>query len=177
MGYERGGNYTIRNASESNNSSKGIYSMKVKCPFRRRSVPSGISWKVMVRCEMHNHKISEDLEGHDILECLKDHERKFVNDMMKYNKAPRHIVVALKNKDPKNLRSVTQVYKARSTYKICKRGPLTEMQMLLSLILKEKYMCWTRNRDNSDVVVDIFWTHPNSVKFLNMFHLVSNITA
>lgn len=68
--------------------------------------------------------------------------------------------------------SVTQVYKTRATYKMSKRGPLTEMQMLLNLIHGEKYMCWTRNRDDSNVVADIFWTHPDSVKLLNMFYLV-----
>ena len=52
------------------------------------------------------------------------------------------------------------------------RGSMTEMQMLLSLIHQEKYMCWTRNREDSDIVADIFWTHADSVKLLNMFHLV-----
>ncbi|XP_058774347.1 uncharacterized protein LOC131648622 [Vicia villosa] len=161
MGCERGGNYKRRYASEITNSSDGIYSMKVKCQFRLRYIPSGPSWKV-----------DNDLEGHNILGRLKDHERKFVNDMTKYNMAPRYIIVALKDKDPENLMSISQVYKSRSTYKIGKRGTLIEMQMLLSLIHKEKYTCWTKNRDNSDIVGDIFWTHPDSVKFLHIVHLV-----
>lgn len=86
--------------------------------------------------------------------------------------APSYIVYALKDKDLGNLISVTQVYKAKATYDASKRGSLTEMQMLLSLIHREKYMCWTKNMEESNVVVDIFWTHPGSVKLLNMFHLV-----
>ncbi|XP_058773970.1 uncharacterized protein LOC131648204 [Vicia villosa] len=121
---------------------------------------------------MHNHKLSKDLEVHDILGRLKDQERNFVNDMTKYNMAPRYIVAAFKHKDQKNLTSVTQVYTTRATYRTSKRGALAKMQMLLSLIHKEKYMCWTRNRDKSDVVTDIFWTYLDSVKLLNMFHLV-----
>ncbi|XP_058733798.1 uncharacterized protein LOC131605466 [Vicia villosa] len=90
--------------------------MKVKCPFRLRYVPSGIGSNVIIRCEMHNHKLSKDLEGHDILDRLKDHERQFTDDMTKYNMTQRYIVAALKDKDSENLTSVTQVYKARATY-------------------------------------------------------------
>lgn len=89
--------------------------------------------------------------------------------MTKYHMAPQYIVPALKDKDPRNLTSVTQVYKTRATYNMSKRGSLTEMQMLLSLVCKKKYMCLTRNMN---VVADIFWTHPDSMKLLNMFHLV-----
>lgn len=85
--------------------------MKVKCPFRLRSVAGGIGWKVIVKCELHNHKISKDLEGRDILGHLKDHKRQFMNHMMKYNMAPRYMVAALKDKNPENFISVTQVYK------------------------------------------------------------------
>lgn len=112
------------------------------------------------------------MEDHDIFDHLKDHERQFVNDMTQYNMTPRYILAALKDKYPENLTSVTQVYKAKTTYNTSKRGPLTEMQMLSSLIHKEKYTCWTRNRENSNVVADIFWTHLDSVKLLSIFHLM-----
>lgn len=105
--------------------------MKVKCPFRLRYVANGSGWKIMVRCGLHNHKLSKNLDDHDILGLLKDHERQFVNDMTKYNMTPKYIVVALKDKDPENFTSVTQVYKARSTYNMRKRGSSTKMQMLL----------------------------------------------
>lgn len=62
---------------------------------------------MVVRCEFQNHKLSENLDGHDILVCLKVHERQFMNDMMKYNMASWYIVSALKDKDPENLISVT----------------------------------------------------------------------
>lgn len=137
--------------------------MNVKCPFRLRSVTCGSTWKVIVRRELHNHKIYKNLEGHDILDRLKDHERQFMNDMTKYNTTQRYIVVALKDKGPENLTSVTPVYKARATYNASKRDPLTKMKMPLSLIHKEKYMCCTRNREYLNVVADIFWTHPDLV--------------
>ncbi|XP_050914752.1 uncharacterized protein LOC127129644 [Lathyrus oleraceus] len=151
--------------------------MKVKYHFRLRSAHNGSSWKVIVRCEFHNHKLSRDLEGHVILGCLKVHERQFVNNMMKYNMTPRYIVSTLKDKDVENLASVIQMYKARDTYNASKKGLLTKMQMLLSLIHKEKYMCWTRNRKDLNVIADIFRTHPALVKLLNMFHLVPATAA
>ncbi|XP_058733650.1 protein FAR1-RELATED SEQUENCE 5-like [Vicia villosa] len=170
MGCDRGGNYKKKHedATPSNDNS----TMRLRCPFRLRSVPSGIGWKVVVKCGMHNHILDKDMLGHDILGRLKDDERKFVNDMTKYNMAPRYIVSALKDKDPENLTSITHIYRARATYRLGKRGAVTEMQMLLSLIHQEKYMCWSRNKENSDIVADILWTHPDSIKLLNMFPLV-----
>lgn len=146
--------------------------MKVKCPFRLRFALSCSGWKVIFRCGLHNHKLFKNLEGHYILGHLKVHERQTVNDMTKYNMAQRYIVASLKDKDPKNITSVTHVYKAIATYNTNKRGSLTEMQMLLTLIHREKYMCYNKNKEDSNVVVDIFWTHLNSVKLLNMFYFV-----
>ncbi|XP_058772442.1 uncharacterized protein LOC131646426 [Vicia villosa] len=95
MGCERGGNYKRINAFETTNSSDGIYSMKVKCAFRLRSIPSGINWKVIVKYRTHNHIVDNDLEVHNILGHLKDHERKFVNDMTKYDMALRYRIPLL----------------------------------------------------------------------------------
>ncbi|XP_050888713.1 uncharacterized protein LOC127093856 [Lathyrus oleraceus] len=172
MSCEKRENYKRKNASESNNSSEGIYNMNVKCPFRLRSVTCGGTWKVIVRRELHSHKIYKNLEGHDILDRLKDHERQFMNDMTKYNTTQRYIVAALKDKGPENLTSVTPVYKARATYNASKRGPLTKMKMPLSLIHREKYMCCTRNREYLNVVADIFWTHPDLVYRLPLLEIV-----
>ncbi|XP_058742359.1 uncharacterized protein LOC131614827 [Vicia villosa] len=86
--------------------------------------------------------------------------------------APRYIVSALKDKDLENPTSITQIYRARATYRLGKRGALTEMKILLSLIHREKYICWSRNKENSNIVADIFKTCLDSVKLLNMFPLV-----
>ncbi|XP_050875735.1 uncharacterized protein LOC127079397 [Lathyrus oleraceus] len=75
-----------------------------------RSASSGSGWKVIVRCGLHNHKLSKDLEARDILGHLKVHEKHFVNDITKYNMTTRYIVAALKDKDPENLTNVTQMY-------------------------------------------------------------------
>lgn len=96
---------------------------------------------MIIRCGLHNHKLSKNLEDYDILNRIKVNERYFVNDTTKYTMTPWCIVATLKEKDPENITSVIQVYKVRDTYIASRRGPLTEMQMLLTLIHREKYMC------------------------------------
>ncbi|XP_058760449.1 uncharacterized protein LOC131633780 [Vicia villosa] len=124
---DKGRNYKKKNEVAA--PSDGNSTMRLRCTFRLRFVQSGIGWKVVVKCGMHNHRLDKDLVGHDILGRLKYDERKFVNDMTKYNMAPRYIVSVLKDKYPENLTSITQIYRARVTYRLGKRGALTEMQM------------------------------------------------
>ncbi|XP_073226861.1 protein FAR-RED IMPAIRED RESPONSE 1-like [Cicer arietinum] len=92
--------------------------------------------------------------------------------MTKYKLAPRFILNALKERNKANLTIPSQIYKARSTYRSSLRGPYTEMQHLLKLIQQENYVYWTRRRENSDVLRDIFWTHTDCIKLLNTFHFV-----
>ncbi|XP_073223344.1 protein FAR1-RELATED SEQUENCE 8-like [Cicer arietinum] len=51
-------------------------------------------------------------------------------------------------------------------------GPRTDMQHLLKLLEAEKYTCWSRTHEDSNVVRDMFWTHTDSITLLNMFPLV-----
>ncbi|XP_058783489.1 uncharacterized protein LOC131658179 [Vicia villosa] len=85
---ERGGKHKNKNVIEGN------YTMKVKCSFKLRYVPSESNQKVTIKCGFHNHILAKDLDEHDVLGHLKDYERKFVTDMKKYNMAPGYIVVA-----------------------------------------------------------------------------------
>ncbi|XP_058733832.1 uncharacterized protein LOC131605502 [Vicia villosa] len=97
MGCDRGGNHKKKNEVVA--PSDGNSTMRLRCPFRLGSVPSGIGWQVGVKCGMHNHKIDKDMLGHDILGRLKDDERKFVNDMMKYNMAKISKNISMKCKE------------------------------------------------------------------------------
>lgn len=67
---------------------------------------------------------------------------------------------------------MVHMYKENLTYQFTIRGTLIKMQYLLILIHDEKYMCWTKNKEDSDVMTDIFLTHLDFVRLLNMFHLV-----
>lgn len=57
MGNERGENYKKKFVVAWN------YTMKVKCPFMLKFMPSESNWKVTVRCGFHNHMLATDLNG------------------------------------------------------------------------------------------------------------------
>ena len=52
------------------------------------------------------------------------------------------------------------------------RGNRTYIKQLLTLINDESYVSWSRIRHDSDIMRDINWAHPDSVKLLNLFPIV-----
>ena len=52
------------------------------------------------------------------------------------------------------------------------RGSRTELQHLMMLLDRDNYIHWSRCQEESEVVSDLFWTHPDSVKLLNAFNIV-----
>ncbi|XP_058760098.1 PKS-NRPS hybrid synthetase cheA-like [Vicia villosa] len=115
------------------------------CPFKIRSTPAKdeSGWKVDVKCGVHNHGLPDRLEGHSFVE-----------------------------RDPENVTRITQIYKHKSVIEAEIRGPRSEIQHLLKLIEEANYVYWSRKRDDCEVVRDIFWAHPDSVKLLNLFPTV-----
>lgn len=103
---------------------------------------------------------------------LTEEDKKHVDELTKYHVAPRHILSSLRDRDTENVTSIYQIYKRRSTYRKNLMGPRTDMQHLLKLLEAEKYTCWSRTHEDSNVVRDMFWTHTDSITLLNMFPLV-----
>jgi len=68
--------------------------------------------------------------------------------------------------------TIKQLYNARYTYKRSVRGSRTELQQLMMLLERDQYIHWSRCYQDSEVVSDVFWTHPDSVKLLNAFSIV-----
>ncbi|GAU37897.1 hypothetical protein TSUD_163340 [Trifolium subterraneum] len=55
--------------------------------------------------------------------------------------------------------------------------PAMEMQDLVTMLqseqyVRKQYVYWHRRHKNSDIVKDIFWTHPDAIRLLNNFHFV-----
>lgn len=75
-------------------------------------------------------------------------------------------------RDLNNLTRITQIYKHMSKLQKDIRGPRTKIQHLFKLIKDASYTYYSRRIDDSDVVKDVFWVHPNSIKFLNTFSIV-----
>jgi hypothetical protein len=99
-------------------------------------------------------------------------EKQHVADLAKRHVAPRHILLSLQDNYPENVTRITQVYKHKSVIQKEIRGPRSEIQHLFKFIEDAGYVYWSRKKDDSEVVREIFWAHPDSVKLLNIFPIV-----
>ncbi|KAI5390184.1 hypothetical protein KIW84_075487 [Lathyrus oleraceus] len=168
FGCDKGGKHKI---SDSGTQSA---SKKCGCPFKIRSTPAkdGSGWKIDVKCGLHNHGLPDRLEGHSFIGRLTTDEKQHVADLAKRHVAPRNILLSLQDKFPENVTRITQVYKHKSVIEKDIRGPRSEIQHLFKLIEDAGYVYWSRKKDDSEVVREIFWAHPDSVKLLNIFPIV-----
>jgi len=125
-----------------------------------------------VICGLHNYALSHTLVGHPYAGRLNKDEHELVVNMTKSQVKPANILLTLKEKNAHNVTTIKQLYNARYTYKRPVRGLRTEMQQLMTLLERDQYIHWSRCHMSSEVVSDVFWTHPDSVKLLNAFHIV-----
>ncbi|KAI5385413.1 hypothetical protein KIW84_072129 [Lathyrus oleraceus] len=106
-------------------------------------------------------------------------EKQHVADLAKRHVAPRNILLSLQDKFPENVTRITQVYKHKSVIEKEIRGPRSEIQHLFKLIEDAGYVYWSRKQDDSEVVREIFWAHPDSppekwMSLPDMGYLIAN---
>ncbi|XP_017438319.1 protein FAR1-RELATED SEQUENCE 5-like [Vigna angularis] len=147
---------------------------KCGCSFRLKVKPSpdGDKWVLKVMCGHHNHELAEILVGHPYAGRLNISEQSLLVDMTKSKVTPANILLTLKENNDRNVTTIKQTYNARQAYKQSLRGSRTELQQLMMLLDRDKYIHWSRCADDSEVVNDIFWTYPDAVKLLNAFNIV-----
>jgi len=147
---------------------------KCDCPFRLQGKPisNGEGWVLKVICGLHNHDLTETLVGHLYAGRLRPDEHVLVVDMRKSLVKPSNILLTLKENNKNNVTTIKQLYNARYTYKRSVRGSRTELQQLMMLLERDQYIQWSRCYQDSKVVSDVFWTHPDSVKLLNAFSII-----
>jgi len=92
--------------------------------------------------------------------------------MTKSQVKPANILLTLKENKEDNVTTIKQLYNARYTYKQSLIGCRTKLQQLMMLLERNKYIHWSRCVEDSDVVSELFWTHPNAIKLLNAFNIV-----
>ncbi|XP_022642740.1 PKS-NRPS hybrid synthetase CHGG_01239-like [Vigna radiata var. radiata] len=143
-----------------------------QCPFKLRGKPKGHSWVLKVMCGYHNHELAETLVGHPYAGRLNAAEQSILIDMTKSQVKPANILLTLKEHNEDNVTTIKQIYNARYTYKRSLRGSRTEMQQLMMLLDKDKYIQHSRCLEDSDEVSDLFWTHPDSAHLVNSFNIV-----
>ncbi|KAL5193526.1 Protein FAR1-RELATED SEQUENCE 5 [Glycine soja] len=170
IGCERSGKYRCRKKEFIR---RDTGTRKCGCPFKLRCKPmvGGEGWMVKLICGVHNHELAKSLVGHPYAGRLTKAEKTLIADMKKSMVKLRNILLTLKEHNANNFTTIKQVYNARSAFRSSIRGSDLEMQHLMNLLECDQYIHWHRIKDE-DVVHDIFWCHPNSVKLVNACNLL-----
>ena len=114
----------------------------------------------------------DTLVGYPYVGRLKANEHSMLVDMTKSMVKPCNILRTLKENNKDNMTTIKQVHNARYLYKILVRGLRTEFQQLMMLLDCDNCVHWSTCHESSNIVSDIFWTHPDVVKLLNAFNIV-----
>ncbi|KAH1193794.1 putative protein FAR1-RELATED SEQUENCE 10 [Glycine max] len=170
IGCERSGEYKCRKKEFIK---RDTGTRKCGCPFKLRCKPvvGGEGWMVKLICGVHNHELAKSLVGHPYAGRLTKAEKTLIADMAKSMVKPRNILLTLKEHNANSCTTIKQIYNARSAFRSSIRGSDLEMQHLMKLLERDQYIYWHRIKDE-DVVRDIFWCHPDSVKLVNACNLV-----
>ncbi|XP_052726205.1 uncharacterized protein LOC108332571 [Vigna angularis] len=152
---ERGGKYRRYKAD----AVASVYdTRKCECPFRLKGKPclNGAGWVLKVMCGHHNHELAETLVGHPYAGRLNTSEKSLLVDMIKSKVTPANILLTLKQNNDRNVTTIKQIYNARHAYNRSLRGSRTELQQLMMLLDRDKYIHWSRCADDSEVVTDLY---------------------
>ncbi|KAL5193633.1 Protein FAR1-RELATED SEQUENCE 5 [Glycine soja] len=170
IGRERSGEYRCRKKEFVR---RDTGTRKCRCPFKLLGKPvvGGQGWMVKLISEIHNNELAKSLVGHPYAERLTKAEKTLIADMTKSMVKPRNILLTLKEHNANSCMTIKQIYNTRSAYRTSIRGSDTEMQHLMKLLERDQYIHWHRLK-NEDVVLDIFWCHPDAVKLDNACNLV-----
>ncbi|XP_052730443.1 uncharacterized protein LOC128195805 [Vigna angularis] len=155
LGCERRGKYRKYKAD----AVASVYgTRKCECPFRLKGKPcsDGVGWVLKVMCGHHNHELAETLVGHPYAGRLNTSEKSLLVDMTKSKVTPANILLTLKQNNDRNVTTIKQIYNARHAYKRSLRGSRTELQQLMMLLDRDKYINWSRCADDSEVVTNLY---------------------
>jgi len=129
-------------------------------------------WRLNILNGVHNHAMEPTLEGHMFAGRLKEDDKKIVRDLTKSKVLPRNILLNLKSKRQDCITNIKQVYNERQQIWKSNRGDKTVLQYLISKLEEHNYVYFSRMRNESTTIEDIFWAHPTFVKLFNNFPTV-----
>ena len=131
---------------------------KCECPFKLRGklIFKREGWVLKVICGYHNHDLSDALVGHPFVGRLKSSGHSLLINMTKSQVKPASVLLTLKEKDECNVITMKQVYNAIYKYKQSLRGSRTELQQLMVMLERDKYIHFSRRADESEVVSNLF---------------------
>jgi len=142
---ERSGNYRSCKSSETTGvksdangdtkkCSKDTGTKKCGCPFLLKgiNIGDGDDWKLEVVFGVHNHAISEYLQGHSFVGRLSEEENALLVDMSKSLVKRKDNLVTLKDRDAMNFLTMKTIYNARIRNRTKEFAGRTQMQQLLT---------------------------------------------
>ena len=100
----------------------------------------GQGWMVKLMGGSHNHELAKLLVGHPYVGRLTKDEKTIIANMTKSMVKPRNILLTLKEHNANSFTTIKQIYNARSEYSSSIKGSDTEMQHLMKLLERDKYI-------------------------------------
>ena len=116
--------------------------------------------------------MADTLKGDLYLRSLTPNEKYMIVYMTNTEMKPINILLTINEHNEKNLTTIKQVYNAMNVYRRSERVCITEMQQLTMLLERYMYLHLCNFDEAMNVVKNMFWTHPDSVKLLNSFNIV-----
>lgn len=172
LGCDRGGKYKRSKKClpiGHNNSRDFTATKKNQCPFMLKGVPQGDdTWKVVVKCGLHNHDIDTTLFGHSFVSRLSNEEFEHIRRQTNGHVKPKIIFGTLKESFPQNLSKMKAIYNARQKLRVEARQGLTLIQYLLKM-LKENDYVFNYLEDCDHNITNLFMCHKKSIQLAKCF--------
>lgn len=147
-------------------------SKRIGCKFELRAKDMGAGlWGYVVKHGSHNHDFPTYPEGHPLGKLSQD-EYEEVCTASQSSMRPNNILTMLKKKDKKNVSTQTHVHNAIVKFKAQEREGRSPLQQFMKLLDDNQYIVFTRKAKDSDIIGDVFFSHPLASHMLNCFPYV-----
>ncbi|KAK8923744.1 hypothetical protein KSP39_PZI019685 [Platanthera zijinensis] len=144
-------------------------SKRCGCPFSLQGQRDEMNeWRLDVRCGFHNHDFV-NLEAHSYAGRLDEDEQKIVHEMYASGVKPRKILAALKKRNASNTTSLRTIYNEKFKMYRKELGGKTPIQFLNKCINDAGYINFNHMDNATNQMESLFFTHPTSLQFCNIF--------
>jgi hypothetical protein len=147
--------------------------LKDDCLFIVKSyLLSSGCWSLNIVNGEHNHDTTQHFQGHKYSEWLWLDEKELVPEQTENMDAPRNIMSTLKKRRVTTKTTIKHIYNVRYRMKKSNRDPMTEMQHIMKCLVVRKHLFSHIVLPGTEMLSDILWAHPGSVKLFNTFPTV-----
>ncbi|KDO52979.1 hypothetical protein CISIN_1g040570mg [Citrus sinensis] len=126
-------------------------------------------WALIVKYGFHNHLATQYLEGHSFAGILNKEKSNLLVDMSKNNVRPKDVLHVLKKRNMHNATTIRAIYNARQKYKVREQVGHSQMQLLMSKLIEQKYIERHKSDVDTNCVKALFLAHPSAIELLQAF--------